>query len=335
MTTVSTPRSDRHRRQRAPLLTFLMHWRVFAVVGLCLLTGALVSPKFLTLDNLVNTILAVGLLGIVAVGVAFVTYSGQYADLSVPAIMAFSGIIAVSSLGQGLAVALLAGIAAGLAIGLVNGVVIGVLRVNPIIWTLAMAAIMDGLIRWLYSGRQVYPDASTSAGAAFVGLYGSDLFGIPTVILILAALVSIGAVIMTRTRYGAELKLLGASYDVARMTGINVRGHVVGAFLLSAVAAAIGGLLLTSLNKVGAAYIGKGYDFLAVTAVVIGGITLAGGRGNILGVLGGVLVIGLMQNILTLLGVGSFTKDIIQGVVFILVVGTQAYSLRKAGRDDA
>ena len=136
------------------------------------------------------------------------------------------------------------------------------------------------------------------------------------------------------------MKLTGSSYEVAKMTGVNVRRTVLVAFVLSAGASAMGGILLTSFNKVGAAYIGNGYDFAAITAVVLGGMTLAGGRGSVAGVLGGVMVIALMNNVMSLVKIGDFVigefaKAIVQGAVFILVVGLNSHARRKAGLDDA
>ena len=106
-------------------------------------------------------------------------------------------------------------------------------------------------------------------------------------------------------------------------------------FVLAAFTATIAGLAVTSLSRVGAWYNGAGYDFKAVTAVVIGGMTLAGGRGTILGVLGGSLIIGILNNIMTLIGIGTFSQDMIRGAIFIIVVGINAMSLRRLGRDDA
>jgi ribose/xylose/arabinose/galactoside ABC-type transport system permease subunit len=223
-----------------------------------------------------------------------------------------------------------------MAVGLVNGIAIGYARANPIIWTLASGSVVGGLIRWLYSGSQVYPDSLRPAGRAFLGLYGASLFGvIPAALGVLALLAVAAHLIMTLTSYGCQAKLTGAAYDVARMSGVDVKRIVALALLASSLAASIGGILLTSLNQVGAPYIGGGYDFLAVTAVVLGGVSLAGGRGAIPGVIGGVLIIGVLRNLLALLGVGSFTQDIVQGAVFILVVGVSSLMLRRAGKDDA
>jgi len=328
----------------APSLRFTRNrWRdglaasgVFAAVAALFLLGMLLSPGFATTTNQLNTLRAVALLGIVASGLAFVTFSGHYADLSVPSIMAFAGTIAISAQPLGPVLSLVAGLVAGTMLGVLNGVVIGYLRVNPIIWTLVTASTLDGVMRWIYSGNQIYPDATTAAGRIFLGLYDQQLVGgIPLLLVVFAAAVLLGHLLLTRTSYGAQVRLVGSSPEVARFSGIDVPRVVLITFMISALAASIGGLLLTSLNKAGAPYLGKGYDFAAVTAVVIGGVTLAGGRGTIIGVLGGVLVIGLLSNIMSLIGIGTFAQVVVQGAVFIAVVGLQQWSLRRAGQDDA
>ena len=316
---------------------------VYVLVGVLFVMGRLISDDFLTTQNLMNALQAVTLLGIVALGVSFITYSRHYVDLSIPGIMALSGIVAVSALQYGFVAGLAAGMLAGLAVGLINGLAVGYLRLNPIIWTLAMMSVLSGVIRWAYAGKQVYPDKATAAGQAFLALYDMDLFGplqVPLIVVILVVLAVVVYLIMRKTGFGAQLKLTGSSYDVARMTGVNVRRTVLLAFVLSAATSAIAGILLTSFNKVGAAYIGKGYDFAAITAVVLGGMTLAGGRGSIVGVLGGVMVIALIENVLSLVkiegvNIGAYQKAIVQGVVFILVVGINSYARRRSGTDDA
>ena len=314
---------------------------VYGLVLALFVLGSAISPEFLTSHNLLNTVQAVALLGIVSVGVAFITFSQHYVDLSVPGIMALAGIIAVSALPYGFAASLAAGLAAGLAVGLVNGWVVGYLRLNPIIWTLAMASVLSGVIRKAYAGAQVYPDAATPAGRAFLDLYHAAVVGPVSLPLAILAVMAVAAhLLMRHTGFGAQLRLTGSSYEVARMTGVDVRRSVALAFVLSSAASAVAGILLTSFNKVGAHYVGKGYDFAAITAVVVGGMTLAGGRGSILGVLGGVTVIALMNNVMSLVRVGDFTfsefdKAIVQGAVFILVVGVSSYSRRKTGLDDA
>lgn len=317
----------------------LSKFGVYSIVLVFILFGTLISNKFLSTNNFMNIIEAVALLGIVASGVAFVTYSGHFADMSVPVIMAFSGLMAVETIKFGIVISIISGILGGLLIGFVNAMVVGKLKANPIIWTLAVSFVTNGFIRWLYSGKQIYPDVKggeTQAAATFINLARTYVFGkIPLMVLIMALMMIAGQIILSKTKFGQQLKMVGSSIQVAKMTGINVPKTVGIAFMLSALSASIGGIFLASLAKVGAYYNGEGYDFNAVTAIVIGGMTLAGGRGNIIGVLGGVFTIGLISNIMTLIGVDTFSQKIVKGVIFILVVGINAKSLRKQGRDDA
>jgi ribose/xylose/arabinose/galactoside ABC-type transport system permease subunit len=311
---------------------------LFIALGALLqLTGAI--GNFLSPMNMLNIVDATALVGIVAVGMAFVTYSGNFADMSVPTTMAFTGYICIELLRYGFLVAIVGAVAVGLVIGVVNGFVVGKFKANPIIWTLAVNYVTMGVIRLVWVNKQIYPDMVGSqqhAVSLFDAIYRLrffNLIGLPLVILLV--MVILGQVVLTRTSFGAKLKLTGSSPRAAKLSGIAVERTIILSFVLAAFAATVGGLAITSLSRVGAWYNGAGYDFKAVTAVVIGGMTLAGGRGTILGVLGGSLIIGIMNNIMTLLGIGTFSQDMIRGAIFIIVVGFNALSLRRLGRDDA
>ena len=317
-------------------LTYASKLGIWVALLILVGAGAWVSPKFLAVGNLLNVLRNVTLLGIVAAGVAFITYGRHYVDLSIPAIMAVSGMVAVSAQPLGIAPSLACGLAAGLAIGLVNGWAVGYLRLNPIIWTLAMSFLLDGLLRWVYGGRQIYPDPATPAGAFFLQLSQHEILGgFPVTTLAMLALVAAAQRVMKRTKFGAQVQLTGAAYEVARLSGVNVRAVVLGTFVLSAFATSVAGLVLTSMNKQATFDTGAGYDFNAVTAVVLGGVALQGGRGSIAGVLGGVLVIGVLLNLMTLLGLSSAERMVVKGVVFIAVVALTSWFARRTGRSDA
>jgi ribose/xylose/arabinose/galactoside ABC-type transport system permease subunit len=317
---------------------------VYGIAVLFVLLGAVLQAtgaigNFLSPQNLLNIVDAVALVGIVAVGMAFVTYSGNFADMSVPTTMGFTGYVCIELLRYGFAVAIIGSLAVGLLIGLLNGFVVGRFKANPIIWTLAVNYVTLGVIRLVWVNKQIYPDMVGSqqhAVALFDDIYRLrffNLIGLPLVILLV--LVVVGQFVLTRTSFGVKLKLTGSSPRAAKLSGIAVERGIMLSFVLAAFTATIAGLAVTSLSRVGAWYNGAGYDFKAVTAVVIGGMTLAGGRGTILGVLGGSLIIGILNNIMTLIGVGTFSQDMIRGAIFIIVVGTNALSLRRLGRDDA
>jgi len=327
------------------LLGRVMHYAgIYAVALMFLLVGIILQGlgiinNFLTTQNMMNILDAVSMLGIVAVGMAFVTYSGQFADLSAPTTMALTGIVAVQMLQFGFIAAIIAAVFAGLVIGVINAIAIGKYKANPIIWTLAVNYVTLGVIRLVWVNKQIYPDmiAKTQrASDMFDAIYRLRFFdkiALPLVMLLI--LVILLNFIMKKTKYGMQLKMTGAAQKAAKFSGINTERVIGMAFIICALTATVAGLTITSLSRVGAWYNGTGYDFKAVTAIVIGGMTLAGGRGSIIGVLGGVLIIGLMNNIMTLLGVGTFSQDMIRGFIFILVVGINAKSLRSMGRDDA
>ena len=335
---------------------------VFLIIAILLVVGGFASPKFFSAANFLNILTAVSILGIAAAGVAFVIYCGKFGDLSVPMTMAISGVIAVELMRYGMVPAIAGALCTGFIIGLINGIVIGKLRVNAIIWTLGMNFIIEGLIRWSYGGGQIYPDMANAdtyktgfllplmfkldsnilnidlipKAEAFNSLAQTYFWGrVPLMLVVMICVMAVCFFILTKTSYGNKLKVVGSNYDVGNMSGIRAASVVMRAFIISSICAALAGIFITSMNKVGAFYVGQGYDFQAVTAIILGGMSLAGGRGNHLGVFGGVFTIGLISNILTLFGVGTFTQKIIMGGIFIVVVAFNASSLRKLGRDDA
>ena len=307
---------------------------VFGILILLLLFGSFASEQFWTVRNFLNIIHPVTLLGIVSIGVALITYSGHMVDLSIPGIMALSGMVTVAILPLGIVPAILGGIITGGIIGSINGYVVGYLKLNPIIWTLAMGFMIDGFLRLSTGGNQVYPDDSTPAGSAFVELARFEIWGIPGIAIILLILAIILQLLISKSKFGFHIKITGSAYDVAATSGVNVRKTVMSTFIISAIMTSIAGILLASLGKQGTFTNGLNYDFNSITAVVLGGVALSGGVGSIVGVIGGVLVLGLLGNILTLFGWGSFDQMILKGVIFIGVVGTSTWLAKRSGRKD-
>lgn len=307
---------------------------IYLITVFLIIIGLLIFDKFATPDNFLSILNSVALLGIVAVGMSFITYSGNMADLSIPSIMAFSGIITVAALPIGLFPSIILGMISGMAIGAMNGLIVGRLNANPILWTLAVSFFMEGFMRFAWSNNQVYPDTEPgTSGAAFINIFRLKIGAIPLVVVIMFLMFLLGHFIMTRTRFGIESKLVGSSKAAAKTSGINVKKVIFFDFMAASFAASIAGIFITSMNKLGVFYLGKGYDFKAITAVVIGGMMLSGGRGNMAGVFGGVLIIGLLSNILTFMNVNVFQQNIVTGLVFIFIVGFHQYQLRKQGKD--
>lgn len=307
---------------------------VYAVAFLLVVLSAAVSPDLLTPEKFIEVLGAVTLLGMVSAGMAFVTYCGCMADLSLPSIMAFSGIVAVAALPLGLPLALCCGVLAGLSIGAMNGWVVGVLEANPILWTLSVAFFMEGFMRFAWSNNQLYPDVTPGTpGAAFIGLFRLSVGPVPLIVLVMLAQFAIAYAVLSHTKFGRESRLVGSCRAAAVTSGIRVPRVIFLNFVIAAFFASLAGIFITSMNKLGVYYLGQGYDFKAVTAVVIGGVMLSGGRGNVLGVLGGVGVIGLLTHLMQFLGITTFRQNIVTGLVFIAAVGLQQYLLRRRGED--
>ena len=326
---------------RLKLLGHMSRFGVYVMIVALMIIGIIVAPDiFPTVNNLIDILEVGALLGTVALGVTFVTYSGNFIDMSIPSIMAFSGIIAVQLLPYGIVVSILGGLLTGCLIGAVNGFMIGKWKANPIIWTLAVQFLVSGLLKWAYTGNQIYPDAiaknNTKAVEAFYGIYRTRFFDtIPLIVLIWLVLAVLCQVVLTKTRYGQQLRMTGSNIKAAKFSGINTEKTVWIAFILCGLFGGIGGILLSSLSKLGAFYMGEGYDFSTITAIVLGGVTLLGGRGNFYGVIGGVITLGLISNIMTFIGLGTFEQLFVKGLVFILIVWLNTFSLRKLGKDYA
>lgn len=327
------------KSSKLKLLNITSRFSVYVMLVLFIIIGVCVaSDIFLTIGNFVDIIEVGSLLGIVALGVTFVTYSGNYIDMSIPCIMAFSGIMAVQFLSLGLVPSILAAVLTGGLIGFINGFMVGKLKANPIIWTLAVQFLISGLLKWAYSGNQIYPDVIAGSDIkvveSFYAIYRTRIFGsFPLIVVIMLALAILCQLVLSKTRYGQQLRYTGSNRTAAKFSGINTDRVIWIAFILCGVFGGLGGLLLSSLSKTGAFYMGEGYDFSTITAIVLGGVTLVGGRGSFFGVIGGVITLGLLSNIMTFIGLGTFEQFFVKGLVFIFIVWFNSYSLRKLGKD--
>jgi ribose/xylose/arabinose/galactoside ABC-type transport system permease subunit len=315
------------KRNRAELIS---KYGVYLIIIALLIIGAFTSDKFFSSMNIINILESVSFLGMLAAGMSLVTYSGQLVDLSGPSIMAVAGFVSIMTLGYGLFVSFVLALAVGAAIGLMNGIVVGKFRTNTVVWTLAVTFVATGLIRVIFGSSNVYIDSQISAAGAFESIALTNVFGIiPVSVIIMVALLILLHVVVSRSKYGAKLKMVGSAEQAAKFTGINVTKVIASTFIISGVCAALTGIFIASLSKSAAYFNGSGYDFKAITAIILSGVVLDGGKGSILGVLGGVLCIGLLNNILTLLGVTPFMQDVAIGAVFILIVWFTSFSEKK------
>ncbi|MFJ7829446.1 ABC transporter permease [Peribacillus sp. NPDC097284] len=279
------------------------------------------SGEFLSSENVSNIIRQVSINGILAVGMTFVILTGGI-DLSVGSVMAFTGTIMVGLMinnGMPAIAAVLIGIILGALLGYINGLFISRARIPAIIVTLAMMEVARGLAL-LYTGG--YPLSGVSKSFTFIGR--GYLFGVipmPAVIMILVFIVAY--IILNHLPIGRYIYAIGGNEEAVRLSGVKVKRIKTFVYLISGITASISGLIMTSRLASGQPMAGEGYELDAIAAVVLGGTSIAGGRGHIFGTILGALLLGVLSNGLNLMGVSPYVQRVLKGAI---IVGAIYYS---------
>jgi ribose/xylose/arabinose/galactoside ABC-type transport system permease subunit len=289
---------------------------IFLVLLLLFAAGAAWSPEFTTPDNLRNIVNQAAPLALLALGQTFVIAAGLI-DLSVGQLMGLVTILA-SDFMRGepeLALpALLIALATGAAVGLANAVLDRWLKIHPLILTFGMLSVLQGFI-FAYTDQSV-----GQASPAFIWLAGGALLEVPVPLVLVGGLGVVAHWLLTRTRFGLHLRAAGANPDNARRAGVPVRRIRMLIFILSGISAGLAGILLTGRLGTGYPHAGTGFELDAIVAVVLGGTSLAGGRGSIIGTLAAVLALAILGNLLNLLGIPAFTQTAIKGSIIVLAI---------------
>jgi ribose transport system permease protein len=288
---------------------------IIAFILVCAVLAVL-SPVFLTVNNLLNVVRQSSIIGIMAVGVTFVILSGGI-DLSVGSVMAVSGMIAAGSLqnGAGVGTAIIIALAVGIACGLANGLMVTLAGITPFVVTLGMMSIARGLTL-IYS--QGYPISGFSDTFRFVG--GGYILGIPFPVIIFLVTVIVAWAVLTQTRLGRYTYAIGGNEETVKLSGINSNFYKTMVYVISGATAGIAALILTSrLNSAGPTA-GLTYELTVIASVVIGGTSLSGGRGTVWGSLIGALLIAVINNGMNLLGISPYFQELARGVIIILAV---------------
>ncbi|MGM1034530.1 MAG: ABC transporter permease [Bacillota bacterium] len=279
------------------------------------------SGEFLSSENVSNIIRQVSINGILAVGMTFVILTGGI-DLSVGSVMAFTGTIMVGLMinnGMPAIAAVLIGIILGALLGYINGLFISRARIPAIIVTLAMMEVARGLAL-LYTGG--YPLSGVSKSFTFIGR--GYLFGVipmPAVIMILVFIIAY--IILNHLPIGRYIYAIGGNEEAVRLSGVKVKRIKTFVYLISGITASISGLIMTSRLASGQPMAGEGYELDAIAAVVLGGTSIAGGRGHIFGTILGALLLGVLSNGLNLMDVSPYVQRVLKGAI---IVGAIYYS---------
>lgn len=307
------------RRERDTRRGFRLRWETIgvpiAILALAVIFGIL-NPTFTQLSNLANISRQIASTGLVAWGQTMVILTAGI-DLSVGSVAALVSVVSASVVKtQGTGSGILAGILVGTLAGLVNGFFIGKVRLPPFVVTLAMMSAARGAAMTYTGGVPVFGIESN-----FLEYVGQrSLTGIPVSAII--AIIGFIAVflVLTRTRFGLAVYAIGGSEPAALLAGIPVTRYLVIVYTLSGFLAGVSGVLLTGRMNSGQPLIGSGLELQSIAAVCIGGTSLFGGRGSVVGTAFGLLLVGMLTNGLDIIGISSFIQQIIIGVVILVSV---------------
>ena len=317
------PREGAWRRaQRAS--SERLHVRLESLIVLVGLGVAmsLLSPYFLSVSNFLNILLATSTIGVLAIGATFVIGSGGL-DLSLGSVMGLAGVVGAwlgVEAGMPAAVAALGCLAAGAAAGWVNGQLVTRAMVPAFIVTLGMLGVARGLALVISDGRAIYglPDWLVYLGQ------GRPL-GVPMPVIVFLAVAAASHYVLAYTRFGRHTLAIGDNDGAARAAGIRLDSHRLRLYVLSGLMSGLAGLLFMARVNSGDPTAGLNYELTAITAAIIGGTNLFGGRGSILGTMVGALIMGVLQNGLNLLAVQSYYQQMAIGAVLVAAVFVDQY----------
>lgn len=301
--------------------------KLLAFAGLLVIFAvfSVLSPYFLTRDNILGILLATAVNGVLALGVTFIIITAGI-DLSVGTVMTLSAVmtgVAITNAGLPIPVGIVAGLATGLFCGFINGIIISRMGVPPFITTLGMMMIARGLSLVISQVKPIYfndtPIFRQITMGSVVGRVVPAL-PIPNAVLILFGAALVAAFILAKTVLGRYTIAIGSNEEATRLSGVNVANWKTAVYALGGLFSGLAGVLIASRLNSAQPALGAGYELDAIAAVVIGGTSLSGGEGTILGTIIGAFIISTLTNGLRILGVPQEWQMVVTGVIVILAV---------------
>lgn len=321
-TTIETPSgSTRGRVARAKLATLIQRQGALLMLIIVCAYGVISYDQFLNPNFIVvNLLRQNSMLGFVALGMTFVILTGGI-DLSVGALAAVAGVIAANLAGRGLLIAVLAAVAFTTLLGLTNGFLIAKARIQPFIVTLAMMIAARGLAL-VYTGERPVSVSHMTEGFNWLGT--GWLGPVPVPVVLLVAAYAAGWLVLNHTRFGRHVYALGDNEEAARLMGLNVTRATLGVYALSGALAGLAGATLASRLGAGQPDAAVGWELDAIASVVVGGTLLTGGQGSVGSTLVGLLLLGVIMNLINLDGrFNPWWQTVIRGVFLLVVVVVQ------------
>lgn len=297
---------------------------ILVVLVVLVLLMSLFAPNFNRLDNLLNIARAISINAVLAAGMTFVILTSGI-DLSVGSAVAVSGVVSVmlAMAGVPAPAAILAGVLVGAVCGLVNGSLSAYLGLAPFIVTLGTMTFLRGLAYTITAGQPI-----VSSDLSFRAIGNGYLWGIPVPVYFMAAVYLAGWFLLERTIYGRHIYAVGGNAQAARLAGVKVRRITTSVYVIAGICAGLAGVIFSARVISAQPTAGTGYELDAIAAVVLGGTSLAGGRGRLVGTLIGSVILGVLSTGLILLNVPFFTQLLIKGVVIIVAVAIDGLKSR-------
>ena len=290
---------------------------------------AIATPYFLKVENIQNLLLQSIFVMLVGFGMTFVLTIGGI-DLSVGSILGYSGAVTgmIIAAGGSVFLGILAGLLTGAAFGLVNGLLITQLRIAPFLVTFAMSSVVRDILLLSTTNGAV----SGFAVPEFTYLAQGYLFGLPIPVIITIIVFVILLFLFKFTSFGRNVTAIGSNREVAFLSGVSCNKITVGVYMLSGLLAALSGILLAARLTAVQSEMGGGYEMDAIAAAVIGGTSMAGGKGSIIGAIIGAVILGTISNGLDLLSVNQFYRQIIVGAIIVVAVSLERFTSARAER---
>jgi L-arabinose transport system permease protein len=294
----------------------ITEYSLVVIFVLMFITMSLTVDHFFSIENMLGLALSISQIGMVACTMMFCLASRDF-DLSVGSTVAFAGVLCAMVLNAtgNTFIAIIAAVAAGSAIGFVNGAVIAYLRINALITTLATMEVVRGLGFIVSHGQAVGVSSDT-----FIALGGLTMFGVSLPIWVTLACFIVFGVLLNQTVYGRNTLAIGGNPEASHLAGINVERTRIWIFLIQGAVAALAGVILASRITSGQPNAADGFELNVISACVLGGVSLLGGRATISGVVIGVLIMGTVENVMNLMNIDAFYQYLVRGAILLAAV---------------
>ena len=300
------------------VMEFVKKTAILWVMIILILILSVISPSFFRGQNLLNIIKQASITGVIGVGMTFVLITGGI-DLSVGSVMALSGTmaasVAVAEKNMPIALVILVGVGLGALCGLINGIGVSYIGFPPFIMTLGMMTIARGIPLVFTNGTPIF-----GLSEEFNMIANSRVLGVPSLVIFLVITVLAGHIILSKTVLGRRIYAVGGNEDAARLSGVSTAKVKLFVYVFCGILSGIAGILICSRITSGNGTVAEGYEMNAISAAVIGGVSMTGGSGNVLGMVVGAMILTIIQNSFDIMGVNSFYQNIIKGIIILLAV---------------